>query len=78
MEGKDDQTFSLKKVILIDQPRRGEAGQTSVAGTISIEPSDQTWYTQFRIGTYINNSFTYMTIPNFLKEKTLLINFLDK
>ncbi len=35
----------LKKehsVFLIDQPRRGEAGQTSVAGTISTEPSDQT------------------------------------
>ena len=52
----------LKKgysVFLVDQPRRGEAGQTSVNGTISNEPSDQTWYTQFRIGTYINNSFTF-------------------
>ena len=46
-------------VWLIDQPRRGEAGQTSVAGTISTEPSDQTWYTQFRIGTYLNGEFTY-------------------
>lgn len=46
-------------VFLIDQPRRGEAGQTSVAGTISTVPSDQTWYTQFRIGTYIDDSFTY-------------------
>ena len=46
-------------VFLIDQPRRGEAGQTSVAGTISTTPSDQTWYTQFRIGTYLNNKFTY-------------------
>lgn len=52
----------LKKghsVFLIDQPRRGEAGQTSYAGTISNETSDQTWYTQFRIGTYINDAFTY-------------------
>ena len=52
----------LKKgysVFLVDQPRRGEAGQTSVNGTISNETSDQTWYTQFRIGTYINNSFTF-------------------
>ena len=32
-------------VWLIDQPRRGEAGQTSVAGTMTTEPSDQTWYT---------------------------------
>ena len=46
-------------VFLIDQPRRGEAGQTSVAGTISTEPSDQTWYTQFRIGTYLDGEFTY-------------------
>ena len=46
-------------VWLVDQPRRGEAGQTSVAGTISTEPADQTWYTQFRIGTYLNDEFTY-------------------
>lgn len=46
-------------VWLIDQPRRGEAGQTSVAGTMTTTPSDQTWYTQFRIGTYLNNQFTY-------------------
>lgn len=46
-------------VFLIDQPRRGEAGQTSVVGTISTEPSDQTWYTQFRIGTYLDGAFTY-------------------
>ena len=59
-EGWSD--FFLKKghsVFLIDQPRRGEAGQTSYAGTISNQTSDQTWYTQFRIGTYINNEFTY-------------------
>lgn len=46
-------------VWLIDQPRRGEAGQTSVAGTMTTEPSDQTWYTQFRIGTYLDDAFTY-------------------
>ena len=45
-------------VFLIDQPRRGEAGQTSVAGTMSTTPSDQTWYTQFRIGTYLDDAFT--------------------
>lgn len=48
-------------VFLVDQPHRGEAGQTSVAGTISTACSDQTWYTQFRIGTYRNNAFTYNT-----------------
>lgn len=37
-------------VYLIDQPRRGAAGQTSVAGEISTKTLDQRWYTQFRIG----------------------------
>lgn len=37
-------------VWLLDQPRRGEAGATSVAGTISTKTLDQRWYTQFRIG----------------------------
>lgn len=47
----------LKKghsVFLIDEPRRGEAGQTSVSGTISTKPLDQRWYTQFRIGKWEN------------------------
>jgi len=68
----------LKKgysVFLVDQPRRGEAGQTSVAGTISTEPSDQTWYTQFRIGTYINNSFTYNDNSQFPKGSENLDQF---
>jgi pimeloyl-ACP methyl ester carboxylesterase len=37
-------------VFLIDQPRRGEAGATSVSGDISTKKLDQRWYTQFRIG----------------------------
>ncbi len=37
-------------VFLIDQPRRGEAGATSVSGDISTKNLDQRWYTQFRIG----------------------------
>lgn len=68
----------LKKghsVFLIDQPRRGEAGQTSVAGTISTEPSDQTWYTQFRIGTYINDEFTYNENSQFPQGEEVLDQF---
>lgn len=68
----------LKKghsVFLIDQPRRGEAGQTSVAGTISTEPSDQTWYTQFRIGTYINGAFTYNENSQFPQGEDVLDQF---
>lgn len=47
----------LKKghsVFLIDEPRRGEAGTTSVAGEISSKTLDQRWYTQFRIGRWEN------------------------
>ena len=46
-------------VFLIDEPRRGEAGATSVSGDISTKTLDQRWYTQFRIGTYLNDEFTY-------------------
>lgn len=41
-------------VFLIDEPRRGEAGATSVSGDISTKPLDQRWYTQFRIGRWEN------------------------
>lgn len=47
----------LKKghsVWLIDEPRRGEAGMTTVAGEISEKTLDQRWYTQFRIGRWEN------------------------
>lgn len=53
----------LKKghsVFLIDQPRRGEAGSTTVSGTISTKPLEQRWYTQFRIGKWENGK----SVPN--------------
>ena len=63
-------------VFLIDQPRRGEAGQTSVAGTMTTTPSDQTWYTQFRIGTYLNNEFTRNEGSQFPEGEEVLDQFL--
>lgn len=39
-------------VYLLDQPRRGQAGQSTVAGTVSAAPSDQTLYSYFRIGNW--------------------------
>ena len=39
-------------VYLVDQPRRGQAGQSTVAADISATPDDQFWYAQFRIGVY--------------------------
>ena len=62
-------------VWLIDQPRRGEAGQTSVAGTMTTTPSDQTWYTQFRIGTYRNDQFTYNEGSQFPRGEEVLDQF---
>lgn len=47
----------LKKghsVFLVYEPRRGEAGATSVSGDISTKTLDQRWYTQFRIGRWEN------------------------
>ena len=41
-------------VYLIDQPRRGEAGQTSVSGIISEKTLDQRWYVNFRMGRWEN------------------------
>lgn len=39
-------------VYLLDQPRRGEAGKSSVEATITPTPDEQFWFTQFRIGNY--------------------------
>ncbi len=41
-------------VFLVDEPRRGEAGMTSVSGDISTKTLDQRWYTQFRIGRWVD------------------------
>lgn len=68
----------LKKghsVFLIDQPRRGEAGQTSVAVTINAETADQTWYTQFRIGTFVDGEFTYNENSQFPQGEDALDQF---
>lgn len=35
---------------LVDQPRRGDAGQATVDGSISATPSDQFWFSNFRVG----------------------------
>lgn len=37
-------------VYLVDQPRRGGAGRSTVAGTISATPDDQRWFNTFRLG----------------------------
>ena len=54
----------------IDRPPLGD-----MAGTISAEPSDQTWYTQFRIGTYLNDEFTYNEGSQFPQGEDVLDQF---
>ena len=39
-------------VYLVDQPRRGEAGRSTLAATITPIPDDQFWYGMFRIGNW--------------------------
>jgi len=39
-------------VYLLDQPRRGDAGKSTVEATITPTPDEQFWFTQFRIGNY--------------------------
>jgi len=41
-------------VYLIDQPRRGDAGRSSVETTIKPVPDEQLWFNQFRIGLWPN------------------------
>jgi hypothetical protein len=47
------QTIFLRrgfKVYVIDQPRRGRAGRSTVVATVASTPDEQTWFDIFRIG----------------------------
>lgn len=51
------QTIFLRRrfpVYVIDQPRRGNAGKSTVNGTISAAPDEQMWFGIFRIGVWPN------------------------
>lgn len=37
---------------VVDQPRRGKAGQSTVGTVLNAQPQDQLWYETFRIGRY--------------------------
>ncbi len=53
-DGRDGfQNIFLRRrhsVYLIDQPRRGRAGRTTVAAPIPTTPDDQRWFNTFRVG----------------------------
>jgi len=47
------QTIFLRRgfaVYLLDQPRRGDAGRTTIESTIKPTPDEQLWFNQFRVG----------------------------
>ena len=51
------QTLFLRRgfpVYLVDQPRRGRAGNSSVAASVAPAPNDQLFFDQFRIGKWPN------------------------
>lgn len=49
------QTLFLRQhfpVYVVDQPRRGQAGQSTVAVEVPATTNDQAWFNMFRIGQY--------------------------
>lgn len=57
-DGRDGfQNIFLEKgynTYIVDQPRRGRAGQSTVARNLTARPDDQLWYNNFRIGQWPN------------------------
>jgi len=58
-------------VYLLDQPRRGEAGRSTIEEHIKATPDEQFWFTQFRIGNYPD----YFPNVQFPKDKASLEQF---
>lgn len=49
------QTIFLRRrfpVYLIDQPRRGKAGRSTVSATVNATPDEQMWFNTFRLGVW--------------------------
>jgi len=68
------QNIFLRKgysVYLLDQPRRGAAGKSMVAATVSPLADEQFWFTQFRIGNYPD----YFPGVQFPKDAAVLEQF---
>ncbi|EUB99465.1 hypothetical protein PMI07_005746 [Rhizobium sp. CF080] len=70
------QTIFLRRgfpIYTIDQPRRGRAGNSTVAATIEPTPYDQLFFDQFRIGTWPN----YFDNVQFDRDPKALDQFLS-
>lgn len=51
------QTLFLRQkfpIYVVDQPRRGQAGQSTVAAEVPATTNDQAWFNMFRLGQYPN------------------------
>jgi hypothetical protein len=55
-------------VYLIDQPRRGNAGRSTIAGTITPTPDEQGWFGTFRVGIWPD----YFDGVQFARDSTAL------
>lgn len=67
------QNYFLRKhfsVYLVDQPRRGRAGQSTVPAEITATPQDQMWFNIFRLGQHPNffNGVQFSQDPNALNQ----------
>lgn len=53
---------------LVDQPRRGNAGRSTVEGTVTPKPDEQMWFNQFRVGVWPD----YFKGVQFSQDKSVL------
>lgn len=58
-------------VYLVDQPRRGAAGRSTIAATLAPTPDEQMWFTQFRVGVWPD----YFPGVQFSKDKETLSQY---
>lgn len=57
---------------LVDQPRRGKAGRTTLPGSIDTTTNDQFWFSNFRVGNWPN----YFDGVQFAKDEETLNQYL--
>ena len=76
------------KIFIVDQPRRGRAGQSTEPYTFTATPDDQLWYNTFRIGEYPNyyansqfprdeeslNQFFHQMTPSFPTDQKIIVD----
>ena len=76
------------KTFIVDQPRRGRAGQSTEPYNFSAQPDDQLWYNTFRIGEYPNyyesakvprdaeslSQFFHQMTPSFPTDEKIIVD----